>query len=352
MGKKEKKQRKKKSPLRILVTVVCILLASVLLILLGGRLFFRLPVYGYYRASEKGFKIPALSDGFVPQGLDYDRGGYFWVTGYMGDGSASPVYIVEKESGDLYKTVYLVNEDGSDYCGHAGGLVVGFDYVYVAGGEDNCVYVFDAAAFGAAEDGASVKAVGRISTMVSDGDYVQPACLYLQVGEEKSYLYVLEFYKDPEYPTPDTHKITTPAGDLNQALALVYEMDANGVFGVASAPTCAISLPDKVQGMYMDDEYVYLSTSWGTSFSHIYEYRWSDVLDTEGLTFLPGTTLPLYYLDSASLNKDYKIPPMAEEIVIVDGKLYTMCESASNKYIFGKLTSSQWCYATDLGEMN
>ena len=41
---------------------------------------------------------------------------------------------------------------------------------------------------------------------------------------------------------------------------------------------------------------------------------------------------------------------MAEEIAAVDGKLYTMCESATNKYIFGKFTSAKYCYATDLSK--
>ena len=53
-------------------------------------------------------------------------------------------------------------------------------------------------------------------------------------------------------------------------------------------------------------------------------------------------------LDSSVLKTDLKIAPMSEEIEIVDGKLYVMCESASNKYIFGKFTGGKWCYATDL----
>ena len=36
---------------------------------------------------------------------------------------------------------------------------------------------------------------------------------------------------------------------------------------------------------------------------------------------------------------------------MVDGKLYVMCESASNKYKFGKLIGGKWCYATNLEEM-
>ena len=34
-----------------------------------------------------------------------------------------------------------------------------------------------------------------------------------------------------------------------------------------------------------------------------------------------------------------------------DGKLLTMCESATRKYYFGLLTGGQWCYATDLSKM-
>lgn len=43
---------------------------------------------------------------------------------------------------------------------------------------------------------------------------------------------------------------------------------------------------------------------------------------------------------------------MAEEIVTVDGRMYIMCESASNKYFFGNLIGGKWCYRTDLEKMN
>ena len=68
----------------------------------------------------------------------------------------------------------------------------------------------------------------------------------------------------------------------------------------------------------------------------------------EGEITVLGQTVPRYVLDSSVLRKDIKLAPMSEEIVVVDGKLYTMCESATNKYIFGKFTSAKYCYATDL----
>ncbi len=90
-----------------------------------------------------------------------------------------------------------------------------------------------------------------------------------------------------------------------------------------------------------------MSSSWGTAFSHIYQYDESR-LQLQGNIALLGMELPLYALDSAALLADGVIAPMSEEIVVVDGRLYTMCESASDKYIFGKFTSGKWCYATDV----
>lgn len=47
---------------------------------------------------------------------------------------------------------------------------------------------------------------------------------------------------------------------------------------------------------------------------------------------------------------EFKLAPLAEEILVVDGKLYTMCEAATDKYIFGKFTSAKYCYATDISK--
>lgn len=61
----------------------------------------------------------------------------------------------------------------------------------------------------------------------------------------------------------------------------------------------------------------------------------------EGKIELGGKEVPIYYLDKSNLVNTVTVPPMSEEIVYKDGKIYIMCESASNKYIFGKLTSGR-----------
>ena len=56
----------------------------------------------------------------------------------------------------------------------------------------------------------------------------------------------------------------------------------------------------------------------------------------------------MYYLDSGSVTETIEAPPMSEEIVCLDGRLYVLNESACNKYIFGKLMSANDLYSYDL----
>ncbi len=334
-----------KKPIKRLLLIVGILLAVILLLLLCVRLYFRLPVAGYYAASEKGFCIPDTHGGFIAQGLEYDAANdCFLVTGYRNDGAASPLYVVDRASGDRLKTLSQYKADGVPYTGHAGGISLDSagKYLYVADGSDNCLYVYRYEDIRNASDKDVVVAIGTFSTALSDEDCLHPAFTTV-VGDR---LIIGEFYRAGNYETPASHAVTTTAGDQNRALALVYALDGTAPYGISPTPLYAYSLPDLVQGLYLDGDTVYLSTSYGPTFSHISVYDGQKTCEGE-ITVL-GTALPLYALDSSSLLCEKKIAPMSEEIVICDGKLYVMCESASDKYIFGKLTSAKWCYGTEL----
>ncbi len=331
---------------RVLLRIGVILAAAIAAILLGGRLWFRLPVANYYKHSEKAFLIPGLGEKFVPQGLSYDAAsGSFFVTGYRSGEGASPIYLVDKKSGKTVKEVLLLEEDGSDFCGHAGGLSVYGPYVYVAGGGDHCLFVYSKDEILQAEDGAGVVCLGSFPVSIyEEGDM---SVSFTAVGDGT--LWAGEFYREQNYKTADSHKRTTKAGDYQQAMAVAYRFSdaADAVFGLDPVPVKAYSLPDLVQGMCFDRGKVYLSTSYAVAFSHIFVY---DLAKAEAQGEIDGEKgkLPLYALDSAALVDDLTFPPMAEEIEILDGRIYTMCESASSKYIFGKLTGGKWCYATKL----
>lgn len=320
-----------------------IVLAGILLVILvAARCYFRVPVQDYYTASEKAFKIPDCNAGFVAQGISYDTDtSSFFVTGYMNDGSASPIYVVNAANGNA-RRVRMLTEDGEPFACHAGGLSVTDQYVYIAGGSDGCVYVYDRGEILSAPDDDGVTCLGAFRTKLGDGTDIDVA--FTTIHDNR--LYVGEFYRDPNYPTAKSHKITTRAGDYNQALAVAYAFsdDESAVFGLSEEPVVAYSLPDLVQGMCFHNGKIFLSSSYAVAFSTLSVYE-EKSLESHGEI----ASIPLYELDSSTLSKSFQLPPMSEEIEFIpgDNRLYVMCESASDKYIFGKLTGGEWCYATE-----
>lgn len=340
----EMPSKKKKSAAKIIGIVLCVLIGLVLLAVLAARAYFRLSVREYYAASQKVFVIPEIHDGLIVQGFDYDESdGVYLITGYYTDGSASPVCLVSAETGAHEKTVRLTRPDGAAYTGHAGGLALHGNRLYIAGGEEACLFVYDYSAVRSAENGASVPCLGIYELPARGEDRLGVA--FVTEGEDG--LIAGEFYRAANYPTPASHHLTTPAGDENPALAVVLVYDDAAPLGLSRKILRAYSMPGLVQGLASQDGKVYLSTSYGPAFSYIFTYDLAKAAPMEGVTVL-GQSVPLYALDSASRIHEAKCPPMSEEILLRDGKLYIMNESASNKYIFGKFTSARWCYATDL----
>ncbi len=334
----------KQKALKVALIILCCLVGLVLLLVLGVRAYFRLPVRDYYKNSEKAFVIPGLSDGMIHQGLAYDSASdTFFITGYRTDGAASQVSLVSRADGKEIKRLNLAGEDGSAYTGHVGGITVGKDFVYVASSKG--LVAFRRADFASAKSGESVRAVGTFSTETAD-DSLHVAFTHI----EGDTIYVGEFYREANYKTPDSHKYTTAAGDKNPSLILAYKLDDTAPLGISEKIERAYSIPGLVQGMCFDAEgRMYLSTSYAVAFSHLYSYETNK---QEGEITVLGQEVPLFVLDSSTMIEDIKLAPMAEEITVVDGKLYTMCESATNKYIFGKFTSAKYCYATDLSKYN
>ena len=87
---------------------------------------------------------------------------------------------------------------------------------------------------------------------------------------------------------------------------------------------------------------IVLSTSYGLSDSVYYVYDEDEAIDS-GLT-LDGA--PVYYLTECE--KNFKGPAMAEGMDVMDGKVITLTESASDKYIFGKFFFADKIVALDI----
>ena len=178
--------------------------------------------------------------------------------------------------------------------------------------------------------GTGVKKIGEIKT------YNDPAYCHIYNGM----IYVGSFYRAGNYETPDSERLTTPAGDENKAIMTVFELNKDEEFGVKKDVKAVCSTRGLVQGMCItSDSRLVLSTSYGLAASHLYVYDMAKA--SKGEYEINETTVPIYYFDSACLIDTIKAPPMSEEILYENGKILIITESASDKYIFGKFTTGK-----------
>lgn len=313
--------------LKVLAIVLLSLILVVALFITG------LKIAGHVRYDEsffndawKEFSIPGIHDGYVPQGITYDEAsGNFLCCGYMDDGSTSRVYVVDPKT-DENRYVLLRNADESNCTGHVGGLAVYAEYLYVVDDGHTLVYLLSDVLN--AEEGAFVTARGIVpSNCRASFNYVKDDILY--VGE---------FYRAENYETDSTHHFTTETGEVNRALIFAYELDEDAEFGVVSdSPLYAYSITDQIQGMCITDKGdICLSASWGPATSYLYLYEGVPTDEGDATVTVRGTEVPVIFLDSSDLKETIELAPMSEEVTYVNGRIYTMYESASNKYIFGK----------------
>lgn len=316
---------------KILKKIMAGVLIFVLLVL--GALFLGVTVkyWDYYSNAKAVFMIPGLMDNYVPQGFDYmeDTDTYL-MCGYMSDGSSSRIYIRFADGSTRYTSLY--HADGSVYDKHAGGICHNGEFVYLAG--DDGVDVFSLVQV---LMGGDAHMLGTIPT-----GHDMAYCSF-----RDGYLFAGNFYFPEHYETPAHHRITTPAGDANTSLITVFRADEHAEFGIDPNAVAAISTPNKVQGMCFTEEEIVLSISWSLTDSNLLYYTMDD--SRIGTVEVLSGEVPLYYLDSANLVHTAVLPPMGEELVYRNGKVEVMCESACNKYIYGKLVRGWQVFAYDAG---
>jgi len=330
---------------KALISLVIVLLSLVIIIVGGINILFRVKYSSFYKSAQREFKIPDLGEGFIPQGLSDLDGENFLICGYMKDGGASRIY----RSADNNDYCALYTAAGSaDDC-HAGGLAVTgsgeSDLLYLANGERLAVYSVGDVLHSDSASPIAVIDIGVVAAFVSVYD---------------GYLFVGEFYREENYPTDLSHHVTLEDGTAQHALLLQYKIETisgENPIGIASTPEKVYSIPDLAQGVCFDDNgNMYISTSWGTSSSviYVYVYEHPESLTREPATMEPHINVP--YAQVTVLGQEYgarilvpietiKTFPMVEEMMYRGGRVYLMCESASAKYFFGKLTLNNYVYS-------
>ena len=312
-----------KKILKIAGKVGIILLAGILAIVLlvwGGLNIAKFALYSdYYSTKTNVCRNPGLSDGFVCQGICVsEEDERILVSGYMKDKSASRVYVTDLDNESYYVSLH---KNGKKFTGHVGGIARSADTVYIASG--NRLYVLSLKAILGAKNGDNID--------IGEGVEVNNEASFAYADDK--YVYVGEFHDGSQYVTD--HPYETSDG-LYHAIVSRYTHDD------LTSPDKIYSIRDKVQGIcFTPDGKVILSTSYGLADSVYYVYNESDAIDS-------GKTLdgaPVYYLNGCQ--KEMKGPAMSEGLDYYDGKVITMTESASDKYIFGKFFFANKIVALD-----
>ena len=320
-----------KKTIKILLGIILTIIAVFVLVIIGLNIFFKISFNEFYASAEKEFKIPGLSDVYTPQGITLCEDGTFLSCGYMKDGGASRIYVIGDD--ELY--VNLIKEDGSQDSNHAGGLAVYGDYIYLTNEEYISIYQLDTVLNAASGDTATPV----------DQFYIGLHSAFVYVDDSK--LYVGEFYREENYPTAQSHHMQTDTGDMHYAILAVFELSESTEYGfVSSVPEYVYSITGLAQGLCVTDAgSLCISTSYGISYSNIFVYEDPAGGEADGLFEIAGASVPLYFLDHNHLTKTVKLFPMSEELISYGGNIYIMCESACNKYVFGKLTGNNYVYS-------
>lgn len=296
--------------LKILLIAVISVIALVLLGIIGLNIDKHFIYSDYYSAKTNVCTNPGLNDGFVCQGIAVsEENNVILVCGYMKDKSNSRIYVTDFESNSYYVEL---TRDGEKYTGHAGGLAITGDTVYIANAKK--IYSFPLKSVLDASNGDIVD--------IGSGTKVNTNASFVYTDEE--YLYVGEFHDGGKYVI-EGHENETAEG-THYAICTKYSLND------LSTPVAVYTLRNNVQGIcFTPDGKIVLSTSYGLTDTIYYVYN-SDALTDSGKTF---DGAPVYYLDK--LEKEIHGPAMGEDLDYYDGKIITLTESASDKYIFGKL---------------
>ena len=306
---------------KILALALGIAIVAAILAVIGLNLA-KYVIYGGYYSKKQDLCInPGLSDGFACQGIavadEYDK---ILISGYMIDNSASRIYVTDKNDESYY---VKLTAGGEKFTGHSGGICTTGDNVYL--GDGGKVYTIALDSILSAEEGAEVE--------IGEGAAVNNSASYLFTDDE--HIYVGEFHNGAKYNI-EGHEYLTAEGE-HSAICSMYNIDD------FSAPVAVYSVRDKVQGIaFSDDGKVVMSTSYGLTDSVFYVYNIDEATPTEHT--LDGA--PVYYFDK--LDRELKGPAMSEGLDVYEGRVITLYESASNKYIFGKLFFADKIVSLDL----
>lgn len=289
---------------------------------------------GKYQAftytARPAFPVPALAEGYVPQGLCYSEAlGCFVLAYYYPDGARpSLISLVDAATGERVKSLYLLGPGGMPYTGHAGGAAAWGKHVWVT--SESRAWRLAAEDLRRARDYGSVrfrdsfKPGNRGGIAFCAGDT-------LWIGESYSPSRSLSI---PDRWDPSTGNMAWCAGFP------LDESEPRGVAGLGRgdtpAPAWVLSLPNYAQGgcvspagdLLLSTSHSSKHPSWLLAGPNLARLLAQPPAYTVAIN---KSICPLWVIDGEAARRQI-LPPMSEGICEVDGKIYVWFESAALKY--------------------
>ena len=299
-----------------------------------------LPEYKDFKAIAKSeYLVPGLNEGIVPQGMDvWEEKNLLFISGYFEDmtntsGSPSSMLVaVDLKTGEMAGKYCLKNMDGSDHARHVGGVAITKKNLFLAnGGILFRIPLSQIETFGKSGALTIVEEI-KVPTRASFCNY------------SGGVIWVGDYQDQTEtYQTPEWRHMTNNDGSLYEAWTVGYKVkETESEFSSENwdkatmeyaTPDYVLSMTKKIQGFTIVGEKMALSQSGGrTNDSALIIYQ--NVLKNtkDASVTLNGKSVPVWFLDSQVLVKNYTILPMSEAVTAYNGKLLVLYETGTKKY--------------------
>lgn len=286
--------------------------------------------------SKDGPIIPGLEQDLVPQGLGYyKKKNWLFTINYLDDRRPGTLCVIDATTEQLVKSIVLYNQDGTPYTGHAGGVTVSMDHVWIS--SEQFLYTLDVSDIVAAQNNDQLTFTNQIPVPVE--------AAYDVYDDDKKVLWVGEFYEPSSYPTDPSHHLLNRAGEMQYAWMVGYKLKPDTdmltkeqwdpASNEPATPDYVFSTIGKVQGAIVQKKGISLVTSYGRANDSVL-FRYEDPLKEQpnDHVTIGGKDVPLWFLDGQNAKPIQSITaiPMKEGAVLVKSDLYVSFESGANKY--------------------
>lgn len=278
----------------------------------------KLPKY-----ATAGHAIPLLDTGAVPQGMTYHEEKNLLLTSYYYKKEVpSCISVMDYTAGDVLHHADLMEPDGSMHYGHVGGLVIESTNLWVA--SDAYLYRYNL------KDMLSNTNVSAQARFKTEAALEVAFCSFYE-----NMVWAGEFALADEYPTASEHRLAARDGTAHRAWICGYDPRK----GFEVAPQRVLSIPDRVQAMVATSDYIFLSRSYGRRNRSSLEIYHNPLKKAPHQTVQTSKdeAVPLWFLDGENHVRSIDLPPMAENMTLVDGKMEVLFESGADAFKwFGK----------------